>query len=109
MQRSSFVFAIYRNTKLTCITMYNVVSFKIYIILKEQMFSDFDYFYEIIRSTKKDYIDTGNAAKKFLDADMKEKFKVFQRYISAASDARTMLSERSQDPEWFEGRYQKRR
>ncbi|XP_026725236.1 DNA fragmentation factor subunit beta [Trichoplusia ni] len=70
---------------------------------KEAMVTDFDYYYELIRSPKKDYIDTGAAAKEFLTTNIKEKFKVFQRYIAAADDARTMLSERTQDPEWFEG------
>jgi hypothetical protein len=58
----------------------------------------------LIRSTKKDYISTGEAAQEFLNTDIKEKFKVFQRYIAAANDARTMLSERSLDPTWFEGK-----
>ncbi|XP_072932212.1 DNA fragmentation factor subunit beta [Epargyreus clarus] len=70
---------------------------------KEQMVTDFDYYYNVIRSTKKDYIDTGLAAKEFLDTNFKEKFKVFQKYIAAADDARTMLSERTQDPDWFDG------
>ncbi|XP_041978134.1 DNA fragmentation factor subunit beta [Aricia agestis] len=69
----------------------------------ENMVTDFDYYYEMIRSTKKDYIDTGMAAKNFLTTNIKEKFKVFQRYIAAADDARTMLSERTQDPDWFAG------
>lgn len=64
---------------------------------------DFDHYYSLIRSTKKDYIDTGLAAKEFLTTNIKEKFKVFQKYIAAADDARTMLSERAQDPTWFEG------
>lgn len=65
--------------------------------------SDFDYYYSMIRTHKKDYIDTGAAAKEFLSDNIKEKFKVFQRYIAAANDAKTMLSERTQDPEWFKG------
>lgn len=67
--------------------------------------TDFDYYYDLIRSHKKDYIDTGAAAKEFLSINIKEKFKVFQKYVAAADDARTMLSERTQDPGWFEGRF----
>ncbi|XP_038212280.1 DNA fragmentation factor subunit beta [Zerene cesonia] len=70
---------------------------------KEQMVTDFDYYYNLIRTAKKDFIDTGLAAKEFLDTNLREKFKVFQRYIVAADNAKTMLSERSQHPEWFEG------
>lgn len=66
-------------------------------------FPDFDYYYEMIRSQKKEYIDTGAAAKEFLSTNLKEKFKVFQKYIAAGDDAKTMLSERAQDPGWFEG------
>ncbi|KAJ0177032.1 hypothetical protein K1T71_007041 [Dendrolimus kikuchii] len=77
----------------------------LFILLKntEKMVTDFDYYYSMIRSTKKDYIDIGTAAKDFLSTNIKEKFKVFQKYISAADDAKTMLSERTQDPVWFEG------
>ncbi|XP_013199958.1 DNA fragmentation factor subunit beta [Amyelois transitella] len=77
----------------------------LFILLKnsEKMVTDFDFFYNMIRSTKKDYIDTGEAAKEFLSTNIREKFKTFQRYIAAADDARTMLSERTQDPQWFEG------
>lgn len=57
----------------------------------------------MIRNSKKDYIDTGLAAKDFLSTNFKEKFRVFQKYIAAANDAKTMLSERTQDPGWFEG------
>lgn len=57
----------------------------------------------MVRSTKKEYIDTGIAAKEFLSTNIKEKFRLFQKYIAAADDARTMLSERTQDPNWFEG------
>lgn len=57
----------------------------------------------MIRSSKQDYIDTGLAAKEFLDTNLRDKFLVLQRYIAAADDAKTMLSERSQHPEWFEG------
>ena len=57
----------------------------------------------MIRSSKQEYINTGMAAKEFLNVNFKEKFKVFQKYIAAASDAKTMLSERTQDPDWFEG------
>ncbi|XP_046959941.1 DNA fragmentation factor subunit beta [Vanessa cardui] len=70
---------------------------------KEKMVTDFDYYYNLIRSCKKDYIDTGLAAKDFLSTNFKEKFQVFQKYIAAANDAKTMLSERTQDPAWFEG------
>ncbi|XP_050346445.1 DNA fragmentation factor subunit beta [Nymphalis io] len=70
---------------------------------KEKMVTDFDYYYNMIRSSKKDYIDTGLAAKDFLSTNFKEKFQVFQKYIAAANDAKTMLSERTQDPAWFEG------
>lgn len=68
--------------------------------------ADFDFYYNMIRSTKKDYIDTGIAAKEFLSTNIKEKFRMFQKYIAAADDARTMLSERTQDPKWFEGMYE---
>ncbi|KAL0840972.1 hypothetical protein ABMA28_014759 [Loxostege sticticalis] len=67
------------------------------------MVTDFDFYYKMIRSTRKEFIDTGAAAHEFLSTDIKEKFKVFQRYIAAASDAKTMLSERVQDPAWFQG------
>lgn len=67
------------------------------------LLTDFDYYYKLIRSSKKEYIETGYAAKKFLNHEFREKYKVFQRYIAAADDARTMLSERAQDPDWFEG------
>lgn len=67
------------------------------------LISDFDHFYNLIRSQKKDYIETGAAAKKFLTTNIKEKFSVFQKYIAAADDAKVMLSERTQDPDWFEG------
>ncbi|CAH0398029.1 unnamed protein product [Chilo suppressalis] len=70
---------------------------------KETMVTDFDYYYNVIRSSGKDYIETGVAAKEFLSTNIKEKFRVFQKYVAAANDARTMLSERSQDPGWFEG------
>ncbi|XP_061713694.1 DNA fragmentation factor subunit beta isoform X1 [Cydia pomonella] len=70
---------------------------------KEQMVTDFDHYYSLIRSSKKEYIDTGLAAKEFLTTNIKEKFKVFQKYIAAADEAHTMLSERAQDPKWFEG------
>lgn len=66
-------------------------------------FTDFSYYYNLIRSTKREYLETGNAAKEFLNKDFKEKYKVFQRYIAAADDAKGMLSERVQDPAWFEG------
>ncbi|GBP77256.1 DNA fragmentation factor subunit beta [Eumeta japonica] len=69
----------------------------------ENMVTDFDFFYNMVRETKKEYIDTGSAAKEFLTTNIKEKFKVFQKYITAADDARTLLSDRSQDPAWFEG------
>ncbi|CAK1546995.1 unnamed protein product [Leptosia nina] len=69
----------------------------------EKMVTDFDYYYNMIRSTKKDYIDTGRAAKEFLDTNLRDKFKLFQRYINAADNAKTLLSERSQDPDWFAG------
>ncbi|CAG9786336.1 unnamed protein product [Diatraea saccharalis] len=77
----------------------------LFILLKndETMITDFDYYYNMIRSTKKEYIDTGVAAKEFLTSNIKEKFRVFQKYVAAASDARTMLSERAQDPQWFVG------
>ncbi|KAI8435675.1 hypothetical protein MSG28_003935 [Choristoneura fumiferana] len=77
----------------------------LFVLLKgdERMVTDFDHYYSLIRSTKKEYIDTGLAAKEFLTTNIKEKFKVFQKYIAAADDARTMLSERAQDPTWFEG------
>lgn len=77
----------------------------LFILLKntENMVTDFDYYYEMIRSQKKEYIDTGAAAKEFLSTNLKEKFKVFQKYIAAGDDAKTMLSERAQDPGWFEG------
>nr|XP_034830527.1 DNA fragmentation factor subunit beta [Maniola hyperantus] len=77
----------------------------LFILLKdtEKMVTDFDYYYSMIRKHKKDYIDTGMAAKDFLSSNLSEKFKVFQRYITAANDAKTMLSERTQDPAWFEG------
>ncbi|CAG4979587.1 unnamed protein product [Colias eurytheme] len=70
---------------------------------KEKMVTDFDYYYNLIRSAKKDFINTGRAAKEFLDTNLREKFKVFQRYITAADDAKTMVSERNLHPEWFEG------
>ncbi|KAM3964589.1 DNA fragmentation factor-related protein 4 [Aphomia sociella] len=77
----------------------------LFILLKdtEEMVTDFDYFYNMIRSVKKDYIDTGMAAKKFLSTNIKEKFKAFQKYIAASDDARAMLSDRAEDPSWFEG------
>lgn len=77
----------------------------VFILLKgsEKMITDFDYYYNMILSTKKEYIDTGAAAKQFLSTNIKEKFKVFQKYIAAADDARIELSERTQDPAWFEG------
>lgn len=77
----------------------------LFVLLKnrEKMITDFDYYYDLIRSHKKDYIDTGAAAKEFLSTNIKEKLKVFQKYIEAADDAQTMLSERAQDPAWFEG------
>ncbi|KAL0892796.1 hypothetical protein ABMA27_014494 [Loxostege sticticalis] len=77
----------------------------LFILLKstETMVTDFDFYYKMIRSTRKEFIDTGAAAHEFLSTDIKEKFKVFQRYIAAASDAKTMLSERVQDPTWFQG------
>ncbi|CAB3223750.1 unnamed protein product [Arctia plantaginis] len=77
----------------------------LFILLKnnENMVTDFDYYYDLIRSHKKDYIETGAAAKEFLSTNIKEKLKVFQKYIEAADDAHTMLSERAQDPKWFEG------
>ncbi|KAL4709953.1 hypothetical protein ACJJTC_003916 [Scirpophaga incertulas] len=77
----------------------------LFVLLKnrEKMVTDFDYYYSMIRSTKKEYIETGTAAKEFLSTNIKEKLKVFQRYIAAANDARTMLSERAHDPEWFHG------
>ncbi|XP_047517563.1 DNA fragmentation factor subunit beta isoform X1 [Pieris napi] len=70
---------------------------------KETMVNDFDFFYNMIRSSKKDFIETGLAAKEFLDTNLREKFLVLQRYIAAADDNKTMLSERTQDPHWFEG------
>ncbi|XP_045448958.1 DNA fragmentation factor subunit beta [Melitaea cinxia] len=70
---------------------------------KEKMVTDFDYYYTMIRNSKKDYINTGLAAKDFLSTNFKEKFRVFQKYIAAANDAKTMLSQRTQDPGWFEG------
>ncbi|CAH2037894.1 unnamed protein product, partial [Iphiclides podalirius] len=70
---------------------------------KQKMVTDFEYYYNVIRSTKQDYINTGVAAKEFLTTNIQEKFKVFQKYIAAADDAKTMLSERTQDPTWFEG------
>ncbi|KAG7303005.1 hypothetical protein JYU34_013013 [Plutella xylostella] len=70
---------------------------------EEKMVTDFDYYYNMIRSTKREFIDSGRAAQEFLSTDIREKFKVFQRYIAAADDARTMLSERAQDPDWFQG------
>lgn len=57
----------------------------------------------MIRSTKQEYIDTGNAAKDFLSTNIKEKFKVFQKYILKADDSKVVLSDRSDDPDWFEG------
>ncbi|KAG6454744.1 DNA fragmentation factor subunit beta [Manduca sexta] len=77
----------------------------LFILLKksENMITDFDYYYNMIRSTKKEYLETGAAAKQFLSINMKEKFKVFQRYIASADDSHTILSERSEDPGWFEG------
>lgn len=65
---------------------------------------DFDFYYNMVRSTKKEYIETGMAAQEFLSTNIKEKFRMFQKYIAAADDARTMLSERTQDPDWFEGK-----
>nr|AGC92696.1 DNA fragmentation factor subunit beta-like protein [Heliconius erato] len=77
----------------------------LFILLQEdeKMVTDFDHYYTMIRSSKQEYINTGMAAKEFLNVNFKEKFKVFQKYIAAASDAKTMLSERTQDPDWFEG------
>ncbi|XP_023943225.2 DNA fragmentation factor subunit beta [Bicyclus anynana] len=75
----------------------------ILLLNSEKMVTDFDHYYSMILTHKKDYIDTGKAAKEFLSENLSEKFKVFQRYISAANDAKTMLSERTQDPEWFAG------
>ncbi|KPJ02635.1 DNA fragmentation factor subunit beta [Papilio xuthus] len=70
---------------------------------KQKMVTDFDFYYNLIRSSKKDYIDTGVAAKEFLNTNIRDKFKVFQKYIAAADDAKTLLSDRSEDPNWFEG------
>ncbi|CAK1595853.1 unnamed protein product [Parnassius mnemosyne] len=70
---------------------------------KQKMVTDFDFYYNLIRSSKKDYINAGVAANEFLNTNIKDKFKVFQKYIAAADDAKTMLSERTQDPAWFEG------
>lgn len=78
--------------------------FWLHLKISNNFVSDFDFYYTMIRSTKKEYIDTGNAAKEFLSTNIKEKFRMFQKYIAAANDARTMLSERTQDPSWFEGR-----
>ncbi|CAG9584570.1 unnamed protein product [Danaus chrysippus] len=77
----------------------------LFILLQENetMVTDFDFFYNMITSAKKDYINTGKAAKEFLNVNLKEKFKVLERYISAANDSRAMISERTQDPDWFEG------
>nr|XP_032524739.1 DNA fragmentation factor subunit beta isoform X2 [Danaus plexippus plexippus] len=77
----------------------------LFILLQENetMVTDFDYFYNMISSVKKDYLNTGKAAKEFLNVNLKEKFKVLERYISAANDSRAMISERTQDPDWFEG------
>ncbi|VVC99218.1 unnamed protein product [Leptidea sinapis] len=69
----------------------------------EKMVTDIDFYYNIIRSTKKDYIDTGLAAKEFLSTNIREKFEVLQRYITAADDEKAMLSDRSEDPDWFIG------
>ncbi|XP_068632115.1 DNA fragmentation factor subunit beta [Battus philenor] len=70
---------------------------------KQKMVTDFDYYYNLIRMTKKDYINTGVAVKQFLSTNIKDKFKVLQKYIADADDAKTMLSERTEDPAWFEG------
>lgn len=67
--------------------------------------SDFDFYYHLIRMQKSEYIETGRAAQEFLSTNAVEKFRVFQKYIAAADDARTMLSERTQDPQWFEGKF----
>ncbi|XP_049868821.1 DNA fragmentation factor subunit beta [Pectinophora gossypiella] len=77
----------------------------LFVLLKssEKMVTDFEYYYHMIRSTKKDYINTGQAIQQFLSTNVKEKFRIFQKYIVAADDAKTMLSERTQDPNWFEG------
>lgn len=69
----------------------------------ENMVTDFEHYYNLIRSTKQEYIDTGNAAKDFLSTNIKEKFKVFQKYIAMADDKNTLLSDRKDDPAWFEG------
>ncbi|KPJ08298.1 DNA fragmentation factor subunit beta [Papilio machaon] len=70
---------------------------------KQKMVTDFDFYYNLIRSSKKDYIDTGVAAKEFLNTNIRDKFKVLQKYIAAADDAKTLLSDRTEDPNWFEG------
>lgn len=84
-----------------CKIKFKLIGEKIY--SNDSYISDFDYFYNMISSVKKDYLNTGKAAKEFLNVNLKEKFKVLERYISAANDSRAMISERTQDPDWFEG------